>query len=224
MSNSLQPTSTKKGILGRIIGIGSTIIIAGAGIAEFSGYSIRDMFSSDPKLPTSVTVFVHGKAGKHDLILRQKGEVSMDVKGGERKEESIDDKGTATFKNVIPGQKVYIDIKFSQPYRAVHKDSLYEIPEDGIIYLETKLMGIDLVRGYLSYMDKALPGVIVKLVGAMGNMFDTTDQMGDFLFNIPDSQQLETYQISYFKEGFKPVNTVSTPETGVPLKWPMVRK
>ena len=92
-----------------------------AGIAEISGYSLRDFFDSNTASsltePFDVTVFVHGEQGKQDMILRQKGKVIMDF-SGDRRSEPIDDDGKVTFRN-IPTAKakdsVLLNIDFSEP-------------------------------------------------------------------------------------------------------------
>ncbi len=62
--------------------------------------------------PFSVTAFVHGEAGSHDLVLRDSGWVSMDL-GQDRKRERIGDKGEARFQSILPsfrGQTVPVDV------------------------------------------------------------------------------------------------------------------
>jgi hypothetical protein len=76
---------------------------------------------------TSVTVFVHDKASRQDMILRQQGHVVMDVKGGERKRADINENGAAFFQNLQVGEKVQLEVDFSEPYKSMYPDSAFVI-------------------------------------------------------------------------------------------------
>ncbi len=128
------------------IAFAATILSLLAAIAEFSGYSLRDIFSSSKQGKLiNATVFVESKMGTDEL--RKQGYIFMDVEGGERKKELIDDKGTASFQNVKIGDQVSLDIDFSEPFKPKYPDSIYTVPTDGRIYLALELQNLGRVFG-----------------------------------------------------------------------------
>ncbi len=165
---------------------------------------------------TSATVFVHGKKSKQDIVLREMGHVIMDV-NGERKRESINEKGQAIFQNLNVGDSVRIEIDFSEPYKSVTPDSVYVIQWNNKIYLPVALLGLGKVEGMVLFNESTLAGVIVKLKGGSGFLLDTTDQTGGFSISIPEKMQTNKYPIWFIKEGFKTKSTTAFPQTGESL-------
>lgn len=158
---------------------------------------------------TSVTVFVHGKKGKQDMILRQQGYVIMDVEG-ERKKASINENGQAFFQNLRFGDSVRINIDFSEPYKAIYPDSIYSILLNSKIYLPVTLESIDKVEGRVLYNEAPLEGVIVEI----NDLTDTTDGNGRFNITIPEIQQRKEYKVWFMKAGFKSKSASAFPQTG----------
>lgn len=186
-----------------------TGIIAIVGIGTWAILQILNRVSPD----TDVTVFVHGKKGKQDFILRQKGSVIMDV-NNERRSAPIDDKGEAIFKNIHVGDSVQLEIDFSEPYRSLNPDSIYIIKPKSKLYFGIALQGIDKVRGVVLFKDFPLEGVIVKI----DSLSTVTDQIGNFNLNIPENLQQNNYTVWFIKKGFKTKKTTSYPETGEALE------
>jgi hypothetical protein len=168
--------------------------------------------SSACDLPISVTVFVHGKKGRQDLILRQQGYVIMDI-NGERKKESINEKGQACFQNLHLGDKVLLNIDFSEPYRAIYPDSAHLITADERIYLPVGLQGTNSIHGMVLYNDQPLPDVKIKINTLVGS----SDSTGTFSIIIPDSLESKQYNIWFIKKGFKARSVTAFPQTGQPL-------
>lgn len=164
------------------------------------------------EMPVSVSVFVHGKKGRQDMILRQQGYVIMDILS-ERKRESINEKGQAAFQNLHIGDKVLLNIDFSEPYKAIYPDSVHVITEDGRIYLPVALEGINKVQGMVIYNEKPLPGVIVKI----DRLIDTSNETGNYYISIPDSLQSKEYQVQFYKPDYKGKVVTAYPQTGQPL-------
>jgi hypothetical protein len=160
----------------------------------------------------SVAVFVHGKKGKQDLILRQQGDVIMDV-NGERKRHSIDENGQATFQNLHVGDEVRLSIDFSEPYHSLSPDSVYRITTDGRIYMAVALQGIDRVKGKVLTGDYALPGVSVQI----DTLHTLTDSSGFFMLIIPEALQASQYQVWFSKQGYHTVSINAFPQTGLPV-------
>ena len=87
----------------------------------------------------NVTVNVRDKDGALVGSLNGNGYVIMTTSGGGAPKELIDDKGAASFKNIKVGDKVRLNIDFSEPYLPIWPDSVYTIPEDGRIQLVVAL-------------------------------------------------------------------------------------
>jgi len=160
----------------------------------------------------NTTVFVHGKKGPFDMVLRQQGYVIMEVNGN-RQKQLISENGDAHFGNLQIGDKIRLDIDFSEPYHPVHRDSVYTVGSDGKIYLEVALEGIDKIAGIVLYNDAPLEGVIVTT----GDLSDTTNSQGGYKIGIPEDQQSRQYRVVFVKEGFKVKTANAFPQTGQPL-------
>lgn len=159
-----------------------------------------------------ITVFVHGKKSKMDMVLQQNGYVLME-RYGDRTTKPISENGDAHFENLLLGDKVRLDIKFSEPYHAVYKDSVYTIDQSGKIYLLVALEGIDEISGMVLYKDNPLPGVIVET----GDLKDTTNEIGQFKIKIPELLQTKKYEVWFIKKGFKTKRVPAYPQTGEQL-------
>jgi hypothetical protein len=162
---------------------------------------------------TSVTVFVHGKTGRQEMILRQQGSVIMDVSGGERKRASINENGQAFFQNLRVGDTVQLNVDFSEPYKATQPDAEYVIENQGSIYLETALQGLDKVFGTVIWRDQPLSGVLVTI----GDLRDTTDATGRYSIDIPESAQKKEQEVQFLKKAFKMLMKKAYPQTNEPL-------
>ena len=88
-----------------VVGAGVLIGILG-GMAEWSGYSLKDLFGGGNGAADtfSVTVFVHGKQGRDERILKNQGQVMLSLRSNEMPC-SINEKGEATFKEIPMGFK-----------------------------------------------------------------------------------------------------------------------
>ena len=160
----------------------------------------------------TATVFVHGKEGLQNLILRGKGNVIMDV-NNERKSESISENGVAFFPNVHIGDSVRLNIDFSEPYLSTKPDSIYIIPSNGKLYLEIYLKGLNEIEGHILFKDSPLAGVYVQ----MDNIHAISDSFGYYHLIIPDSLQASKYEVWFSKKGFQSKSSIATPQTGQPL-------
>lgn len=169
---------------------------------------------SDGPLTTSVTVFVHGKGGRQDMVLRQQGHVVLDRQGGERKRADINENGAAFFQNLQVGEQVQVEVDFSEPYKSLYPDSAFVISADGRIYLPVALQGIGNVHGRVLYNDGALPGVVVET----DDLKDTTDETGGYNLTIPEARQTKKYTVWFTKAGFKSKSETAYPQTGQALE------
>lgn len=159
----------------------------------------------------NVTVMVEDKNG--EFVMRQQGKIIMMVEGGDVKQEDIDSKGAASFKNVKIGDKVRLKVDFSEPYRPLNPDSLYTIPEDGRINLSVGLQHLGKVFGRVLYRDKELPGVVVSV----GSLRDTTDDLGRYEILIPETDQRQQQEVFFKANGLKSMTKNAFPQTNQPL-------
>lgn len=159
----------------------------------------------------NVTVMVEDKNG--EFVMRQQGKIVMMVEGGDVKQEDIDSKGAASFKNVRIGDKVRLKVDFSEPYRPLNPDSLYTIPEDGRINLRVGLQHLGKVFGRVLYRDKELAGVVVSV----GSLRDTTDDLGLYEILIPETDQRQQQEVFFKANGLKSMTKNAFPQTNQPL-------
>lgn len=166
--------------------------------------------------PFSVTVFVHGKGGRQDMILRQQGEVLMDL-AGERRSELIRENGQAFFQNLPPsyqGKQVSLNVDFSEPYKSIYPDSLFPLKPGEQIYLPVALQGLDRIFGTVIWKEKPLPGVVVSIGNALS---DTTDANGAYELRIPEAQQHKEQEVKFVKTGYKLLMKKALPQVQEPL-------
>ena len=188
-----------------------------AGLAGIMGFYFNfcGQKISDKNKLTNVSVVVEDQ--NHDLIPAfHKGEdafVLMTVEGGDTKEEVIDYKGTASFKNVKVGDMVRLKVKFSEPYRPSHPDSVYTIPSDGRLTLTVALQNLGRVFGTVIYRNAPLEGVLVDAEGFR----DTTDLTGRFDISIPENARRKEPEVKFLKKGFKMSFQKAHPQTDTPL-------
>jgi hypothetical protein len=160
----------------------------------------------------NVTVFVHGQKGKNDLVLRDKGNVWMDV-SGERKTEPINSKGVAVFSNINISDSFRLGIDFSEPYYPVNQDSTYLVTDHNGIDLCVVLMGNSKVWGTVMFANTPLESVTVTI----NQLTTQTDSLGRFELLIPESVRGNEYKVWFYKKGFKMVSYSAHPQTGQSL-------
>ena len=202
----------------RLLGLGgilAALIAILANMAEILGFlGLQPRPNSEL---TNVTVLVEDQNG--DFVMRQQGKIVMMVEGGEVKQEDIDSKGAASFKNVKVGDKVRLKVNFSEPYHPLAPDSLYTIHADGRICLRVGLQNLDRVFGRVWYRDQAMPGVIVSV----GNLRDTTDDLGRYEIRIPEAEQRQEQEVFFRAAGYKDIVKKAFPQTNQPLNVVMER-
>jgi hypothetical protein len=161
--------------------------------------------------PINTTVFVENK--NHQLVLQQQGKIIMEVAGGESKEEDIDSKGSASFKNVKVGDKVRLKVNFSEPYHPIDSNALHTITADGRITLTVALQNLNRVFGTVIYRDQPLSDVLV----AIGDLRATTDVTGSYKIQIPEQDQRKEQEVKFLKAGYKMLIKKAFPQTNEPL-------
>lgn len=182
-------------------------------------YNPVKRFGADscPLPTTNVTIIIHGKEGSQDVNIKDQGQVVMDVISKGQLICPINENGEATFINLQVGDSVRINVKFSEPYKTIHPDSVYIIKPNEAIYITAALGGLGFIQGAVVFKGRYLQGVIIKLVTKNGILLDTTNQTGDYRFLIPEKSQCKQYPIWFNKGGFVTKHYTATPETGQEL-------
>lgn len=150
----------------------------------------------------SITVFVHGKEGRHQRILQNQGKVVLHL-GTSPREESINEKGEATFKEIpgdFNGKKAMIAVNHAQPYQSTHPDSMFELKPNAAIYLETVLSGTDKIFGRVFGFDSGDPLDSVRVSIRKTEAF--TDNHGYFELEIPTDLQAKFQKVAFEKKGY----------------------
>lgn len=217
----------RKKTLWRYIAAASIIIGILGSLAEFLNYINIVPNGKSPTGSYTVTVLVHGKEGKDDLILPNRGVVYL-IYGDAKIPEQINNEGEATFKQIPadffePTAKVEIlfqDPK-GEPYRVAYPDSLYTLKQKEHIALQVVLLGMDQISGIVENFEtgKPIEGANVRIHGV-----DTdSNEYGEFTLNIPIDKQKQFITIRAYKEGYqgwemKDVPTTTGREIKIPLK------
>lgn len=207
-------SSTKK--WWKWIGSFGLIISILAGIAEFSGYSLKDWFSSESMDSNSVTVLVHGKKGKDDLVLPNRGIVKL-AYGDAIISKQINNEGLITFNQISDvffelqnGVEIWFEDPEGEPYRAVYNDSLYRLKRGQYINLEVELLGMEKIFGIVKSFTTGAPidNAIIRVKGEETR----TNQYGEFNLAIPEEKQQKFITVRVYKEGFSSweVNNIPT--------------
>ncbi len=157
--------------------------------------------------PAQVTVLVHGENGKDELVLPNRGVVKLLI-GEDIREETINSKGEATFKQ-IPAQ--YFDkgqsaeILFTdpagEPYRSLFADSAFVLEKGKYIAIPVKLEGLESVHGIVKHFETGEPieGVRVSISGVES----FSNQYGEYELSIPKDKQQQFQTVRAQKEGFE---------------------
>lgn len=185
-----------------IVGLGLLITIP-AGMAEITGYNLKDLLIADGTDAFSVTVLVHGKEGKDHRILRNQGKVVLDI-GDTREEEDINAEGEATFKGLsksYQGQQAFISIDHPQPYLPTQRDVPYFLEKGKSIYLEVALKGTDKINGRVLDFITERPLDSVRV--SVQDIATYSDEFGWYELNIPPEKQAKFIKVTFYKKGYE---------------------
>ena len=183
-----------------------------AGLAGILTFYFKIVKGDEKGKLINVTVQVEDKMKA--TTLRKQGYVTMLVKGGEPKKELIDDKDAASFKNVEVGDKVKLNVEFSEPYRPLKPDSLYTIPADGRITLAVGLQNLNRIFGTVLWRNEPLGNVLVVI----GELRDTSDAVtGYYEIPIPEQAQRQKQEVKFLKTGYKMLIKNAFPQTNESL-------
>jgi Effector-associated domain 11 len=180
------------------IGLGLLLLVA---LTATWLYALRDRIWPGSFL---LTVLVHGEKGIDDRILRDQGEVYLDIGMG-RFSAKIDGRGEATFKEIPSlylGRSARLTIDHPQPYKALHPDSTYQLDGKQAIYLACTLGNLDSVFGFVRDFATGQP-----LAGARvssRNIATHSDVHGWFSLHFPPDARRKFMRLSAEKAGYAP--------------------
>lgn len=190
-------------------------------IISFAGLiwllSILSFSKKEPNIdvPSQITVSVHGKKGKDDLVLPSRGKVTLTY-GNAKVTETINHRCEAVFKQ-IPGEffleKALVEIHFSdpqgEPYFANTPDSQYQLTRDGYIPLQVELTGLNQLRGVVKARStgQLIEGVRITI----GNSEATSNAFGQFTLDVNEDDQKQYPTVKAYKDGFAPYERQRVP-------------
>lgn len=176
-----------------------------AGIAEFSGYSLRDLFSG-PSI-SSNTVHITVKSQNPNITLPKSGKVFLTY-GAAQVGKDISNNLEAIFTEVPEGyfdkeNKVKITFKdpLGEPYYAIHEDSLYQLEPNQSIEVLVGLRGLDKLYGIVKDFKTGdyIEGARVSVL----NLEAFTDKNGWWELPIEEEgKQLKFHTVRVSKEGY----------------------
>lgn len=149
------------------------------------------------------TVYVHGKGGKTDKVLRGEGFVRLYL-NSDPKKQKIDEDGRAVFTEISPtflGKSIRIDIEHPQPYQTIHPDSLFILTDNGVVDLAIALQGTNKLIGKV--MDEATNDFLDSVRVSVFNIETFTDKNGYFELTIPEAKQEKFQKVFFEKKGYE---------------------
>lgn len=156
--------------------------------------------------PSQITVSVHGKKGKDDLVLPSRGKVTLTY-GNAKVTETINHRCEAVFKQ-IPGEfflngfagEVHFNDPEGEPYHITKPDSQYQFVRDGYILVQVELAGLDKLQGVVKDFEtgELISGVRISIL----DIHATTNEYGEFTLEIPLEYQRQKHTIRAIHEGY----------------------
>lgn len=149
-----------------------------------------------------LTVFVHGKEGRHQHILQNEGKVVLHL-GTSATELVLNENSEATFKEIpgdYNGKKVLVTISFPPNYQSTQPDSLYELKHDAALHIETGLSSADKIFGRVFDTETNSPLDSVRV--SIRNSQSFTDATGRFELSIPADIQAQFQKVAFLENGY----------------------
>lgn len=153
-----------------------------------------------------ITVFVHGPGGPQDIVLRGRGNVLMDL-GGQRRPESIDNKGAAYFPGIradFRGREVPITLQCEG----------FELADSGLRKLTGDSLYLPVRRRDVRFYGMVSDERGEPIVGAtmrVGETSQNTDDNGRFDIRLPGNTVSPEMTLDARALGFEPQTLGVTP-------------
>ena len=158
------------------------------------------------KQPFNLKVNVFGEEGKHDLVLKEQGQVVLKLPDGyEPLKQKINENGEAMFTKIdaeLLGKSIPIFIEHNQPYQSLQPDSLYVLNRDATIDLTVKLNNLHQLTGKIIDFNTEQPLEDVR-VSIHPKVFTFTNDFGEFILEIPEDYQQKFQEVTLNKKGYK---------------------
>jgi hypothetical protein len=160
-----------------------------------------------------LTVYVHGEGGPQDIVLRNAGDVLLDL-GSDRQRKPIGADGQAYFPAIpatFRGQEVPISVE-SDGFEVSDMKRKYRL-EASSLYIAVQRKAGRLSGWVKDEEGNPIPGATVSVAG----LSKVTDSSGYFELTIPGSQILGELSLEALASGYAPVNLNSVVPDANPL-------
>jgi len=184
-----------------VVGAGVVIGIL-SGIAGITGFNLKSLFGMGAaESPLQLTVYVHGPAGRQDIVLENEGQLILDLRN-DRRVRKIGENGRTNFGEISRSfleQPIPLSVQ-AEGYEMAHPDSSY-VYDGEPIYLEVRssCRFCKLVGTVQGPEGRLLPGLTVMVKGT--ELADTTGQNGRFFIQVPAEREQEEYILSVVDDG-----------------------
>lgn len=190
------------------------ILAALGALAEFTGWNIRDFSNAHSGSSLQLTVYIQTADGKPVSELQNKGKIFVDF-GNDRRGLLIGENGRTNLGEIpekFKNQQVPIVFQ-ADGYEPVNIYKKYIMDGKPIYIFVHRDKSLGLVQGIVK--DRSgeifIPNALVMLDN---DTTITTDSLGRFRLQLPESKQRERYLITVKKEGFKSSTDFYLPRTG----------
>ena len=150
--------------------------------------------------PFSVTVYVHGPQGTHDLVLRGKGSVILDLDQDRRREE-IGDKGQAFFGEIAPtfrGREVPVGL-VAEGFALAESSRRVKLASS-TVYLEVKRLEVEIRGRVIDNQSRPIAGATIRL----REQTTSSSADGTFVLRFPGEWAEDPLVLRVNAPGFKP--------------------
>ncbi|HUL67204.1 MAG TPA: carboxypeptidase-like regulatory domain-containing protein [Burkholderiaceae bacterium] len=157
--------------------------------------------------PFGLTIFVHGERGRQDVIVRNAGSVLLDL-GGDRRRESIGDKGQAYFAGIpsnFRGQSISVAVDVQGYETAVPNDAV-KIEGDSA-YVAIRPKAVELTGYVRTETGQPVVGATVSVSGVSSQ----TDASGFFKMTLPGAAPRQSMAMQVTATGFAAWNSQVVP-------------
>ena len=200
--------------LGGMLELGGPVVIFV--LVLINGFKLVPDTSTFP-----LTVYVHGSKGHQDILLRNQGEVMIDL-GNDRRIEKIGEKGMVYFPAIpaeFRNQEVPISVD-AEGFEDVTPNARYVLTGKSIYVEIQRNDDLAVVFGTVQDEKTFLPDVRVSI----GDLDVTTDENGRFRLEIPPDKQKTRQRLMAFKAGYHIWESSVLPETGQEVKIILMKK
>jgi hypothetical protein len=172
-----------------------------------------------PRMTFPLTVYVHGEGGPQDLVLRNSGDVLLDL-GLDRRRQPIGAEGQAYFPAIpatFRGQEVPIGVQ-SEGFEVSDPNRKYRLDGDSI-YLSVQRKAGHVFGWVKDEKGNPVSGATIHLAGVS----KVTDSSGYFEFAIQGHQMQGELDLEALAPGYAPINFNNVVPDANPLTIPLKR-